>query len=99
MSGFRFSDFLVCFFLKKFKLRLLLRESCDFPPWRFVFWVVFLGWGLEVFACCDFGMGGMRLSMLLHVEVIVGYGRGGFPGHARFAWVLVFHFGRQGSWG
>jgi hypothetical protein len=51
-------------FLEKFKLRLLLRESCDFQAWLFVFWVAFLVWDLKLFAGCDFRFGGMRLSML-----------------------------------
>jgi hypothetical protein len=28
--------------------------SCDFWAWLFVFWVVFLVWGLILFAGCDF---------------------------------------------
>jgi hypothetical protein len=39
-------------------------ESCDFQAWLFAFWVAFLVWSLKAFAGCDFGMGGLRLSML-----------------------------------
>jgi hypothetical protein len=80
VSGFFgfFGNFLL--FAEKFKLRLLPRISCDFPPWLFVFLVAFLVWGLKAFAA--------------HCRMRLWDGRSRVRGSFGFALVLACDFER-----